>query len=75
MSPRYYLVSGVIVFVLTIVISWWKEAKSRKEVLVVFCQVVLLLIVLIGLVIGFSELLLYLGISQSGFIIKQGELK
>ncbi|MGY8761629.1 MAG: hypothetical protein ACKVLF_00445 [Nitrospinaceae bacterium] len=75
MSPRYYLVSGVIVFVLTIVISWWKEAKSSKEVLVVFCQVVLLLIVLIGLVIGFSELLLYLGISQSGFIIKQGELK
>jgi hypothetical protein len=75
MSPRYYLVSGVIVFVLTIVISWWKEAKSSKEVLVVFCQVVLLLILLIGLVIGFSELLLYLGISQSGFIIKQGELK
>ena len=75
MSPRYYLVSGVIVFVLTIVISWWKAAKSSKEVLVVFCQVVLLLIVLIGLVIGFSELLLYLGISQSGFIIKQGELK
>jgi hypothetical protein len=75
MSPRYYLVSGVIVFVLTIVISWWKEAKSSKEVLVVFGQVVLLLILLIGLVIGFSELLLYLGISQSGFIIKQGELK
>ena len=75
MSPRYYLVSGIIVFILTIVLSWWKEAKSTKEVLVVFCQVVLLLIFLVGLVIGFSELLLYLGISQSGFIIKQGELK
>jgi len=75
MSPRYYLVSGIIVFILTIIVSWWKEAKSSKEVLVVFCQVVLLLIVLIGLVIGFSELLLYLGISQSGFIVKQGELK
>ena len=75
MSPRYYLVSGVIVFILTIVISWWKEAKSSKEVLVVFCQVVLLLILLIGFVIGFSELLLYLGIAQSGFIVKQGELK
>jgi len=75
MSPRYYLVSGVIVFVLTIVISWWKEAKSSKEVLVVFCQVVLLLILLVGLVIGFSELLLYLDIAQSGFIVKQGELK
>ena len=75
MSPRYYLVSGVIVFILTIVISWWKEAKSSKEVLVVFCQVVLLLMLLIGFVIGFSELLVYLGIAQSGFIVKQGELK
>ena len=75
MSPRYYLVSGVIVFVLTIVISWWKEAKSSKEVLVVFCQVVLLLMLLIGFVIGLSELLVYLGIAQSGFIVKQGELK
>ena len=75
MSPRYYLVSGIIVFILTIGISCWEEAKSSKEVLVVFCQVVLLLILLIGLVIGFSELLLYLGIAQSGFIVKQGELK
>ena len=75
MSPRYYLVSGVIVFVLTIVISWWKEAKSSKEVLVVFCQVVLLLMLLIGFVISLSELLVYLGIAQSGFIVKQGELK
>ena len=75
MSPRYYLVSGIIVFILTIIISWWKEAKSSKEVLVVFCQVVLLLIFLVGLVIGFSELLVYLGIAQSGFIVKQEELK
>jgi ABC-type molybdate transport system permease subunit len=75
MSPRYYLASGVIVFILTIAISWWKEAKSSKEVLVVFCQVVLLLVLLVGVVIGFSELLLYLGIAQSGFIVKQGELK
>ena len=75
MSPRYYLASGVIVFILTIAISWWKEAKSSKEILAVFCQVVLLLILLVGLVIGFSELLVYLGIAQSGFIVKQGELK
>ena len=75
MSPRYYLVSGIIVFILTVVISWWKEAKSSKEILVVFCQVVLLLILLVGLVIGFSELLVYLGIAQSGFIVNQGERK
>ena len=75
MSPRYYLVSGIIVFILTIIVSWWKETKSAKEVLFVFCQVLLLLILLIGAVISLVELSVYFGIAQSGFIVKQGELK
>ena len=75
MSPRYYLVSGIIVFILTIIVSWWKEAKSTKEVLFVFCQIVLLLTLLVGVVISLVELSVYLGIAQSGFIVKQGELK
>ena len=75
MSPRYYLVSGIIVFILTIVISWWKETKSAKEVLFVFFQVLLLLTLLVGIVISLVELLVYLGVAQSGFIVNQGELK
>lgn len=75
MSPRYYLVSAFIVAVLTLAISWWKQKKTAKEVFVVFGQVVILLAVLLGAVFSVAELLAYLGIAQTGFIIKGEELK
>ena len=75
MSPRYYLISAFIVAVLTLAISWWKQKKTAKEVFVVFGQVVILLAVLLGAVFSVAELLAYLGIAQSGFIIKGEELK
>jgi len=75
MSPRYYLISAFIVAVLTLAISWWKQKKTAKEVFVVFGQVVILLAVLLGAVFSVAELLAYLGIAQTGFIIKGEELK
>ena len=75
MSPRYYLISGIIVVVLTMIISWWKETKSIKEVFVVFCRVVALLLILIFALVGLVELFVYLGIAQDGFIIKGNELR
>ena len=74
MSPRYYLISGIIVVVLTMIISWWKEAKSIKEVFVVFCRVVALLLILIFALVGLVELFVYLGIAQDGFITHRDEL-
>ena len=75
MSPRYYLVFAFIVAVLTLAIGWWKQKKTAKEVFVVFGQVVILLAVLLGAVFSVAELLAYLGIAQTGFIIKGEELK
>ena len=73
MSPRYYLISGLIVVVLTMIISWWKETKSIKEVFVVFCRVVALLLILIFALVGLVELFVYLGIAQDGFITQRDE--
>ena len=75
MSPRYYLISGIIVVVLTMIISWRKEAKSIKEVFVVFFRVVALLLILIFALVGLVELFVYLGIAQDGLIIKGNELR
>ena len=75
MSPRYYLVSAIIVVVLTIFFSWWKQKKTAKEILIVFCQVVFLWIFLLAVVFGLAELLKYLGIANSGFIIEQEKIK
>ena len=75
MSPRYYLVSAIIVVVLTTAVSWWKQKRTAKAVFVVFVQVVILWVFLLGAVFGLAELLKHLGIAQSGFIIKGQELK
>ena len=75
MSPRYYLVSAIIVAVLTIFFSWWKQKKTAKEILIVFCQVVVLWVFLLAIVFGLAELLKYLGIANSGFIIEQEKIK
>ena len=75
MSPRYYLVSAIIVAVLTIAVSWWKQKKTGKDIFLVFGQVVILWVFLLGAVFGLAELLKYLGIAESGFIIKGKELK
>ena len=75
MSPRYYLVSAIIVAVLTIFFSWWKQKKTAKEILIVFCQIVVLWIFILAVVFGLAELLKYLGIANSGFIIEQEKIK
>ena len=75
MSPRYYLVSAIIMVVLTIFFSWWKQKKTAKEILIVFCQVLFLWIFLLAIVFGLAELLKYLGIANSGFIIEQEKIK
>jgi len=73
MSPRYYLISGIIVVVLTMFISWWEQKKSAKEIFTVFCRVVALILILLFLLVGLSELLVYLGIAQDGFVIQREE--
>ena len=75
MSPRYYFISAVIVIASTIVISLWKQKKTGKEVFFVFGQVVMLWCFLLGVVFGLAEILVYLGIAQSGFMIQGEELK
>ena len=75
MSPRYYLVSAIIVIVLTLAVSWWKQKKTAKEIFIVLGQVVISWIFFLGAVFGLAELLTQLGIAQSGFIIKGETLK
>ena len=74
MSPKYYLISGIVVVVLTITISWWEQKKTVKEIFVVFCRVVVLILGLLFLLVGFSELFVYLGIAQDGFIFQRDKL-
>ena len=68
MSWRFYWISFLVVLVLTVLISWVKQTRTRKEFFMIMLKVTLGLVgVGFGLV-GLSKLLVVLGISKSGFI-------
>lgn len=68
MSVRYYWISFLVVLVLTLLISWVKQTRTRTEFFMIMAKVTLGLVgVGFGLV-GLSKLMVALGISKSGFI-------
>ena len=68
MSPRFYIISAIIVLTLTAAVSIWREKKTNREIFAVLCQVVLALAIIFGIMLGFAELLEMLGIAKSGFV-------
>ena len=67
MSVRYYWISFLVILVLTVLITWVKQTRTRKEFFMIMLKVTLGLVgVGFGLV-GLSKLLVALGISKAGF--------
>ncbi len=69
MSPRYYIGTAILVGVLTLAISWWKQKQTRREILWVMIKVVSALAVIVGGVLGLAQLLAFFGVAQSGFFL------
>ena len=69
MSPRYYLFTAMLVAVLTLVISWWKQKQTGREIFWVMVKVVSTLAIIVGGILGVAQLLAYLGVAQSGFFL------
>ncbi len=69
MSPRYYLGTAILVAVLTLVISVWKQKQTKREIFLVMVKVILALVVIVGGVLGVAQLLASLGVAQSGFFL------
>tara|TARA_B110001454_G_scaffold105808_1_gene99606 strand:+ start:335 stop:532 length:198 start_codon:yes stop_codon:yes gene_type:complete len=55
------------------IVGWWEQKKSVKEFFFVFCRVVMMILIFLFMIVGFSEFLVYLDIAQDGFIIKRDE--
>ncbi len=68
MSPRYYIITALLVFGLTAGISYWKKIRTKREIAIVLGQVILSLAVIVGVVAGVAKLMVVLGIAQSGFV-------
>ncbi|PIP71631.1 MAG: hypothetical protein COW89_10865 [Nitrospinae bacterium CG22_combo_CG10-13_8_21_14_all_47_10] len=69
MSPRYYLFTAILVAVLTLTISWWKQKHTVREIFWVMIKVVFALVVIVAGVLGVAQLLAFLGVAQSGFFL------
>jgi hypothetical protein len=69
MSPRYYLLTTILIAVLTLAISWWKKKQTKREIFWVMVKVVSVLAVIVGGIVGVAQLLYFFGIAQSGFFL------
>ena len=69
MSPRYYLFTAMLVAVLTLVISWWKQKQTGREIFWVMVKVISSLTIIVGGIVGVAQLLEFFGVAQSGFLL------
>ena len=69
MSPRYYLFTTILIAVLTLTISWWKQKQTGREIFWIMVKVVSALTIIIGGTVGVALLLEIFGVAQSGFLL------
>jgi hypothetical protein len=69
MSPRYYLFTTILIAVLTLTISWWKQKQTGREIFWIMVKVVSALTIIIGGIVGVALLLEIFGVAQSGFLL------
>ena len=69
MSPRYYLFTTILITVLTLTISWWKQKQTGREIFWVIVKVVSSLTIIVGGIVGVAKLLEFFGVAQSGFLL------
>ena len=69
MSPRYYLFATILIAVLTLTISWWKQKQTGREIFWVMVKVVSVLAIIVGGIVGVAQLMAFFGVAQSGFFL------
>ncbi len=69
MSPRYYIITGLLTLVGTFVFSYWKQVRGTKEIVKVFFGVLVFVLSIFSLMFGLASLLEHFGIAESGFIL------
>ena len=69
MSPRYYFFTTILIAVLTLTISWWKQKQTGCEIFWIMVKVVSALTIIVGGIMGVAQLLEFFGVAQSGFLL------
>jgi H+/gluconate symporter-like permease len=69
MPPRYYLFTTILIAVLTLTISWWKQKQTGRDIFLVMVKVISVLAIIVGGIVGLAQLLAFFGVAQSGFFL------
>ena len=69
MSPRYYIFTAILIAVLTLTVSWWKQKQTGREIFWIMVKVVSTLAIIVGGIVGVAQLLAFFGVAQSGFFL------
>jgi hypothetical protein len=69
MSPRYYLFTTILIAVLTLTVSWWKQKQTGRDIFWIMVKVVLVLAIIVGGIVGVAQLMAFFGVAQSGFFL------
>lgn len=69
MPPRFYLFTTILVAVLTLTISWWKQKQTGREIFWIMVKVICTLAIIVGGIVSAAQLLAYFGVAQSGFLL------
>ena len=69
MSPRYYFFTTILIAVLTLTISWWKQKQTVHEIFWIMVKVVSALTIIVGVIVVVAQLLEFFGVAQSGFLL------
>lgn len=68
-SFRYYVICFVVVLVLTLLICWVRQTRTRPEFFWVMGMVAGSMLALGLILAGLAKLLVWLGVAESGFIL------
>jgi uncharacterized membrane protein len=69
MSPRYYIFTTILIAVLTLTISWWKQKQTGRDIFWIMVKIVSVLAIIFGGIVGVAQLLTFFGVAQSGFYL------
>jgi hypothetical protein len=69
MSPRYYIFTTILIAVLTLTISWWKQKQTGREIFWIMVKVVFALTIIVGGIVGAAQLMEFFNVAQSGFFL------
>ncbi len=69
MSPRYYIISTLVILAISVAIGFITQKKSPKEIAMIYLWTALGFLVIVGLLYGFAKVLTILGIAEGSFTV------